>query len=857
MMNAMKPARPEVALPEHLVALGEEESFAVWRWACLRGTGFPAAMVSQLTAPSCARGADQLLLLEEEIDGKHSAAIAALRHDLENCTDGDKRKKLLDALIELKKRKVTTPLEFPCEEARQSFWKAYASQAAAKERFKQEFRAGISEVSANIRKVVADLRFQQAVLLQNPVALRLVANSLLVEGPVRRAKKERQKEELAAKYLQRYCMKNDTIGFFGPVGWLRFNPECGSIRVQAGSDLIAKSTFYFELWCIEALAEKIAEDASLREWMTPRRLPAFYLEGSKLYLPGGTSKMLPGLQAAVLNRCTGEATAREIATGVMARGGNGPRSKEEVYSLLGDFERRGMIAWKFEVSWFQPEQSLRRLLQRIGIEEKQRAALEMLEELEQAREQVSGAYGDAARLDEALRRLEETFTRLTGKSTTRYEGQMYAGRTLIYQECRRDMELELGREVIDALSAPLALLLRAARWFSWEVGVLVREQCLKIFRATLREGRTDVELMPIWLRVPKVLEANGPLFQRVREELQGRWQKILQVSRTERHMEYRSGDLKKAVEETFAAPGYGWQTSRHHSPDVMIAASSVEAIHKGDFFLVMGELHMAINTLRAQFVMSQHPFPEQLSAAIEADNFPEQVIFSRSHSRTPTRTLFTLDPSNQYYIETRGDSLSTGPRSRTLPISAFIVRETREGLFVQTRDGRHKFEIVEFFGEMLSWSATDCMKMVPSGAHIPRLTIDRVVVQREQWSWHAAEMRFATKGEECDRFLEARRWMHAHGLPRYIFVKAAIEEKPFYVDLESPVYVEILAKLVRRVLISEQPDLPIVVTEMLPNPDQLWLPDKDNRRYSSELRMAVVDRTEEVPSSAPDPRALI
>src|SRR5262249_11370595 len=158
--------------------------------------------------------------------------------------------------------------------------------------------------------------------------LRRMADSLLAEGPVRRTAKEKQKEELAAKYLQRYCMKNDTIGFFGPVAWLRFNPECESIRAQAGPGLIDKSTFYFELWYIEALAEKLAEDTSLQEWMAPRRLPTFYLEGNKLYFPGGASTMLLGVQAAVLNRCTGEATAREIATGVMARGGSGVRSRE-------------------------------------------------------------------------------------------------------------------------------------------------------------------------------------------------------------------------------------------------------------------------------------------------------------------------------------------------------------------------------------------------------------------------------------------------------------------------------------------------------------------------------------------------
>jgi hypothetical protein len=44
----------------------------------------------------------------------------------------------------------------------------------------------------------------------------------------------------------------------------------------------------------------------------------------------------------------------------------------------------------------------------------------------------------------------------------------------------------------------------------------------------------------------------------------------------------------------------------------------------------------------------------------------------------------------------------------------------------------------------------------------------------------------------------AQRWARAQGMPRYAFVKAPVEIKPFYVDFDSPIYVEILAKTVRR-----------------------------------------------------------
>lgn len=834
--------KKEAAERGHLVAL--PDGFALWRWACLRGAGFPAAMASQLASPACALAADQLFLLEKEIDEKHAEAMAALRQHMEGCEDKGKRKILLDALTQLKKRKLTGPLEVhEVEEARKKFWAVYCSRAAVETRYREEFKASLAEISEKIRGIASDPGFQQAMLLQNRVALRRIVASLVDAGPTRRTTKEKQKEELVAKYLQRYCMKNDTIGFFGPVGWLRFNPECESIRAHPGTGLVDRSTFYFEQWCIEALAEKIAEDGSLQEWMAPRRLPTFYLEGSKLYFPGGASTMLRPVQAAILNRCTGEATAREIATGVMSRQGSGQGSRNDVYTILRDFVRRGIITWKLELPWFHPERSLRCLLERIGVEEKRRSALAMLEELEQARERASAAFGNAERLDAELERLEEIFSRLTGKSTTRHEGQMYAGRTLIYQECRRDMELELGREIMGGLSGPLLLLLTAARWVTHEAAALVREQCRKIYGEALREGRDYVELIPLWLQMQGLLEANGPLFRRVSEALQARWQRILCVPREQRRVSYSSQELKQAVEEAFAAPGYGWQAGRHHSPDIMIAAPSVEAIQKGDYLLVLGELHVAVNTLRAHFVMSQHPFPEEMSEAMEGDMFIDQIMPADSHSwlGANARTSFSLVSRRHYYMETSHDSLSIGPRSRTVPISAFIVRDTPEGLLVQTRDGRLKFDIVEFFGEMLSIRVPDHLRIMATGPHIPRVTIDRVVVQREQWSYRAAEMQFAQKEEECDRFLEARRWMHEHGMPRYVFVNAHIEDKPFYVDLESPVYVEILLKLVRRVLASDQPDTPIMITEMLPSPEQLWLPDKDNRKYSSEIRMAVVD----------------
>ena len=92
--------------------------------------------------------------------------------------------------------------------------------------------------------------------------------------------------------------------------------------------------------------------------------------------------------------------------------------------------------------------------------------------------------------------------------------------------------------------------------------------------------------------------------------------------------------------------------------------------------------------------------------------------------------------------------------------------------------------------------------------------------------------------DEAARFVGARRWMHAAGLPRFVFARVPGELKPLFVDLDSLTYVNVLAGRVRRAAGAAEP---VVFSEMLPGPDELWLPDAGDGRYSAELRLVAVD----------------
>jgi hypothetical protein len=144
------------------------------------------------------------------------------------------------------------------------------------------------------------------------------------------------------------------------------------------------------------------------------------------------------------------------------------------------------------------------------------------------------------------------------------------------------------------------------------------------------------------------------------------------------------------------------------------------------------------------------------------------------------------------------------------------------------------------FGEPLAAAAVNAFKPVSRGAHSPRISVDRLVIARESWSFPAAGVAWAAMKSEADRFLAARRWRIEHGLPERAFYKVPVEDKPTFVDFSSLVYVNILAKSIRRS--AEEENGSVSLTEMLPDRSELWLRDAQGARYTSEFRILAVDR---------------
>ena len=162
---------------------------------------------------------------------------------------------------------------------------------------------------------------------------------------------------------------------------------------------------------------------------------------------------------------------------------------------------------------------------------------------------------------------------------------------------------------------------------------------------------------------------------------------------------------------------------------------------------------------------------------------------------------------------------------------------------MRTRDGQLSFDIIEVFGELLSQLVVNCSRVLLSSPHSPRVKFDDLVVCRESWRFLPEEITFAFEKERAGRFVTARRWARDKDLPRFVFVRAPVEVKPFYVDFDSPTYIDLFARVLRRCVAGSSPAQFISVSEMLPRHGEMWLPDAEGQRYTSEFRIITLDLT--------------
>jgi hypothetical protein len=533
---------------------------------------------------------------------------------------------------------------------------------------------------------------------------------------------------------------------------------------------------------------------------------------------------------------------------VLARAGAG-HDAEASRAELRRLHEQGVVQIGFRVPHHErPEDILRDQVEQIPDEVARADLSHRLDRVVAARDAVEQAQGADA-VHAALGELTREIGKAGDAQATRSRHARY-GRTAAYLDCRRDTDVLIGGDLLDALRAPLGVLLDSARWLAGAVAAAVADGLLERYR-WLRSRRDVVTLSDLQFAAGDLLRPSGPVAAQVLEDFQLRWAELL-PPRPAGEIRLTSAECGPLASILFPACEPRWAAARYQSPDLMLSRRP-----GGSARWVLGELHAALNTADCRVFRTQADDPAELVALTRADMRGGRLVpmYPLDSQEATSRTYPppALDPPGLYRYWSYATDEGHPDGHPSVPGSAVLVRERDGELIGETQeDGGWAAPVLEFFGEFLTAVAVNLFQIRPRQPHADRVLLDDVVIGRESWSVPVHEVPLPGRNHRGYFLDPVRAWAARLGLPRHVFARTVFERKPFYVDFCSPLLIDNLVHTLRRAVLESEPgdQVTIDIVEMLPGPDDLWLSDSLGRAYTSEFRFVAVDGQAGGPSSA-------
>nr|BDT35690.1 lantibiotic dehydratase [Myxococcus sp. MH1] len=751
----------------------------------VRATGFPFDWLERLGCPESARWARALEAERRALDALRAQGPRVHRPPRE----------LLSAL------KAGRPVDTEGLEAPERFaeWNTRARAA-------QEAEAALA--SALERELPA-VETQMEALCQEPRFLEAVASS---SPPVARdllAKREGSRlRRQVASYLQRLCAKNETMGFFGPINYGRVDaqaPTGVTLRWSGPETLVGRNTFAAS-WLVQGLVRAIAFDPDIASWLVPRRKAFAEMPARKAGpAPESAEELLPR----IVELADGTRTLAALASSL----GVAPGMAREALRLGCD---KALLTHQLEVpsAVHHPVDDLaQRVAALPGAGARRHVeGLSTLLEL-MGRYGAADASGKMALQDAFARRAKELWgvAPPTERGPASESHNFYQDRLPLREECGGDLRLEVGGDRARELGARLEPALAWMAEAAWRTRDAAREAVAR---------KVGSRTVPFWKVAAAAADLPVPLDTTVAELL----------AKSIPDAAARSVELG-AVERP------SWDAGRTlplvTSVDLLVGATDVEAWGRGEYTLVMGDIHDT--ALVWGWALQFHPS----RAKVESEMVRALGALSRS---VPLVTVLPSRRTGLLPSEFPGPVVELGGVSShasawRIPLDdLFVESDGKSARLVSKRLGS---ELCLYNGELESavHTAFSLPRIRPLkvslGEHTPRVTLGGVVVQREQWKLDAAacEALLACKDDRARLRVAAGLW-DARGLPPCVFAKFKGERKPVLVDVRSPPLLRVFLNLLEQ---KEE----VLLSEMLPGPEQLWLRGPSGR-HTVELRCTLM-----------------
>ncbi|MDN3358500.1 lantibiotic dehydratase [Actinomadura sp. DC4] len=770
---------------------GPQWSFS--RRVVVRMAGFPVSWLLRLQSPTATGWVRDFLALEADLLSRRSEYLDWLFEERRTAADALVRSGANRAARRVWRLQPVPPDKLPGTwPERLEPWNAVARErrrllAAASAGWPAE----LERLEAVLRCTASSPDLQEAVFLNSPDALTGIRR---FAGGQRSAPLRR----LVIRYLQRFCVKVETGGFYGPINHGQLVPGSPDpVSLEAGGDGRAgRRRTLLSYWTAQQIASAWARDERLTGLLRLYRA-ARSDEGSG-----------PAPEPALLALATGEHTLESVARRL-------GMALDALHAVVLDAQSRGWLRTGIRVpaTAGDPLAALRGLVEdselaaRVGLPGQLSMVGHLLGDFEQA---------DLPERERLLAEGSKLLTDLTGVPPARGAGSFYADRFWYTEEAVGNLgHVTFGRPVTGELAGALAPALeilassavdeREAQHESVRGllasagGVIGAEQLLDMPGPGPGDGTAT------W---PGVRLTGAPRLELTPDDL--------------RDLGLIRGDLD--------------QWPLFCAPDVMLVARDSEQLRGADWQVVLSEAHHICPPTQLPFVTFD-PEPARVRE--------ETWDAVRSLAGTARPLLQGIDRQNKVRDYTPAGHpvlwlnwQAHEPRADSVRIGDCRVDEGPDGRPVlRDGDGRRLALFPEYedaYPDMRMLRAVALpgvdKQPVRLSTMTPRITIGRLVYQRQRWDLAADDLpRWQVPAGSFEEYLAAWRWKTEWKMPDQMFARLPGEEKPMFLDFRSPLSVD---TFLRAAAGCDR----LGLDEMLPGFDDLWL-EIAGERYCCELRL--------------------
>jgi hypothetical protein len=718
----------------------------------------------------------------------------------------------------------------------------HQQQHDAMVRLEEEFGGELETRRAVLRDTFGrDERLREAVFLESPEALERIAQLLSSGG--RRDARARQRERLAIMYLQRFCAKNDTNSFCGPhaISWFEDGEVDPRLEIETGE---VRRT-YFSHWAAQTLL--VAAVRRTASWdVHPVRLhPTVQIDGARV-----TWCAIQHDATVVFRRSYRRTTLPERALALVlllhARGpctwpalqalaeSEAGLAQDELAALVDELVEAGIVLRGLAVpaGLFHPLRWVREVADGWPDGEVRSWLIERVEALAR----LLGGFSSAS-LEERVaiyRQMVDEFQHATGDRGVRGEGQHYADRMLVHEDCHVRVQTALGDEtrrvlleglvpLVNAAALPLELARERVReWFRARFGCERRVPVMEAHRAFDEERPTE---RPSSTELASSIEASMIQVRACFEH----------ATTSDGSVRITAASLARAVGPRFARPGY-------LSVDLMLARMPDTTIVP-----VLGEAHgfCWLPTCLLDVV----PEPDRARVVLEM----RQALRRLSEPHTSVECLFAhtqatdrrvpLTDADLVLVDFNSDrdSIPFGRLEVVLAGSRFHFLDGDREIVPVTTYTTYPFllytspvapSIDDFVGRFFPDS------LLPERLRYgdcPRMFVGDLIFRRQTWRRPVMQLQTMFENRrDAALFRAAQELRNALGAPATVFVAFPNEPKPVFLDFENYFLVEAFAHLIAR----QPSDQTVRLAEMLPAPNSLLARGPDGPR-TSELRLGL------------------